>query len=197
MLSGQGRRHARRLLELRGDPAAPGAQAPRRDPRRPGGRAHLRRAGAGRARSEARTPRRRTCGRSCRRSPAASARCAPTRRPPPSLVVKANPSLEPQAAAGIDPADAARRPAPRSEQALRLAGARRRGRPSAAGCSPTSCSSTTPTSACRRSPTSSCRGRGSRGRAELLDDRERQRVRSRRLAFGVHRDDSERVGAEG
>ncbi len=47
---GTGRRDARRLLELRGDPAAPDAQAPRRDPGRPGRRAELRRARAGRAR---------------------------------------------------------------------------------------------------------------------------------------------------
>ncbi len=51
-----GRRHARRLLELRGDPAAPGGQAAQRHPRRERRRAQLRRARARHHREGARAP---------------------------------------------------------------------------------------------------------------------------------------------
>ena len=52
----QGRRDARRLLELRGDPAGADAQGPERDPHGPGGRAHLRRARVRRPQGHDRQP---------------------------------------------------------------------------------------------------------------------------------------------
>ncbi len=90
----QSRGDARRLLELRGDPAAAAAQAPAGDPGRQGRRADVQRARARRARRRGAHARRRTCARSCRRSRAASTRSAPTRPAAAALVVKANPSLE-------------------------------------------------------------------------------------------------------
>ena len=104
---------------------------PRRDPRRPGRRADLRRARAGRARRRGAHATAQdlraflqalTRGeREVRADPAAAA----------ALLVQANPSLEPQAAARIDQADAARRPA-RAKRASPTAGrARRPGRRSA------------------------------------------------------------------
>ena len=135
---------------------------PRRDPRRPGRRAHLRRARAGRARRRRRARdgqdlraflQALTRGeREVRADPAAAA----------ALVVKANPSLEPklqlesikQTLPAALPAKRATRSAGRTPL---------RGRRSAAGCSRTGCSRTTPTrAACRRSPTSSCPVRESR-----------------------------------
>ena len=83
MLSGQGRRDARRLLELRGDAAAQLHKRPLTDPRRSRRRARRTTSWCSSCARTRRARAARTCARSCRRSRAASARCAPTRPRPP------------------------------------------------------------------------------------------------------------------
>ncbi len=142
---GQGERDARRVLELRGDPAGTAAQAPDDDPSGPGGRAELQRAGAGGARRR---------GAHARAGPAGVPAGAHARRArgarQPGGGGEADHGGEPEprteAAAGIDPAHAPGDTPQRRERerALRLAGPQRRGRRSAAGCWRTGCCTANP-----------------------------------------------------
>ena len=160
MLSGQGGRDARRLLELRGDPAAADAQAPGRDPRRPGRRAAATTSSCWWCAKTRRAAAARTCARSCRRSPAASARCAPTRRrrrrcsSRRTRRCEAKLQLESigQTLPAAQPANPASRTASRTRRPGRLRRLDVRAR----------LLNTTRTPGCRRSPTSSCPGRASR-----------------------------------
>ena len=103
-----------------------------------------------------------TCARSCRRSRAASARCAPTRPAAAALVRQGQPVAAPEAAARLDRADAAGC-GPERSRASRSAGRARR-RWASFG---TWMFSHAPAHArserrrCRRSPTSSCPARAS------------------------------------
>ena len=139
----QGRRDARRLLELRGDPARAEHKQPIVIP--------VDRAGVPTYNELVLVVREergaqataRTCARSCRRSPAASARCAPTRRRPRRCssrpTRRSNRKLQLESISRP-----CRRAALRTRQAVRLAEPAGVGGIRRAGCSPTGCCSTTP-----------------------------------------------------